>query len=316
MMKEDSKNITMEHESAAPKAESSAVAEKKPAPRKVRGHRLGGSRVGHNILIAVLCVIWLIPIVWLVCMSFSAKDGMDTSSFFPKLWSADHYRRLFVTDSVNQFPTWFLNTFKIACLNCVISTCFVLMVAYATSFGKFKARKPLMNVAVMLNLFPGVLTMIAIYFLLKQFGLTNNHYGLLMVYAGSSGLGYLICKGFFDTVPRALCEAARIDGCNEARIFTTIVIPTSRPIIVYTIINAFLAPWMDFVMAKMILNSGDSSLYTVAVGLYAMLEKSLLPKYFTIFCCGGIVVSIPIAVLFFIMQKFYVEGVTAGAVKG
>ena len=284
------------------------------APR--RGHRLGGSRVGHNILIAILCVIWLIPIVWLVCMSFSANDGMDTSSFFPKQWSLDHYVRLFQTNSVNQFPRWFMNTFKIACLNCVICTCFVLMVAYAMSFGKFKARKPLMNVAVMLNLFPGVLTMIAIYFLLKQFGLTNNHYGLLMVYAGASGLGYLICKGFFDTVPRALCEAARIDGCNEAKIFTHIVIPTSRPIIVYTIINAFLAPWMDFVMAKMILNSGDSSMYTVAVGLYAMLEKSLINRYFTIFCCGGILVSIPIAVLFFIMQKFYVEGVAAGSVKG
>ncbi len=284
------------------------------APR--RGHRLGGSRVGHNIIIAILCVIWLIPIVWLVCMSFSAGDGMYVASFFPKQWSVSHYVKLFQPDTVNQFPRWFLNTFKIAVFNCIIQTCFVLMVAYATSFGKFKARKPLMNVAVMLNLFPGVLTMIAVYFLLREFGLTNSHFGLLLVYSASSGLGYLICKGFFDTVPRALCEAARIDGCNEAKIFTRIVIPTSRPIIVYTIINAFLAPWMDFVFAKMILNAGISSQYTVAVGLYAMLEKSLINSYFTIFCCGGILVSIPIAILFFIMQKFYVEGVTAGSVKG
>ena len=281
-----------------------------------RNHKLGGGRFWHNFLIAVLCAIWLVPIVWLVCMAFSADDFMYVAGFFPKKWSAGHFVRLFQTDTVNQFPMWFMNTFKIAIFNCVISTCFTLMVAYATSFGKFKARKPLMNAAVLLNLFPGVLTMIAVYFTLKTFGLTNSHIGLILVYSASSGLGYLICKGFFDTVPRALCEAARLDGCNEARIFAQIIIPTSRPIIVYTIISSFLVPWMDFVYAKMILNAGVSEYYTVAVGLYRMLDKSLINNYFTIFCCGGILVSIPIAILFFIMQKFYVEGVTAGAVKG
>lgn len=270
----------------------------------------------HNFFIAVLCLIWLIPIIWLICMSFSAQPNMNTSTFFPKEWSIEYYQKLFQTDTVNQFPMWFMNTFKIAIATCIISTCFVLMVAYATSFCKFKARKPLMNVAVMLNLFPGVLTMIAVYFTLRTFGLTNSHIGLTLVYSASSGLGYLICKGFFDTVPRALCEAARLDGCSEARIFAQIIIPTSRPIIVYTIINSFLAPWMDFVYAKMILNAGISEKYTVAVGLYKMLDKSLINNYFTIFCCGGILVSIPISILFFIMQKFYVEGITAGAVKG
>lgn len=209
-----------------------------------------------------------------------------------------------------------MNTFKIACATCIISTCFVLMVAYATSFGKFKARKPLMNMAVILNLFPGVLSMIAVYFTLKTFGLTNSHMGLILVYSANAGLGYLICKGFFDTVPRALCEAARLDGCSEARIFLQIIIPTSRPIIVYTIISSFLTPWMDFVYSKMILNAGISANYTVAVGLYKMLDKNLINDYFTLFCCGGVLVSIPISILFFIMQKFYVEGITAGAVKG
>lgn len=270
----------------------------------------------HNAFIALLAIIWLIPIVWLVCTSFSAGDGMNTSTFFPKDWSISHYVSIFQTDSVNQFPMWFWNTFKIACATCVISTCFVLMVAYATSFGKFKMRKPLMNIAVLLNLFPGVLSMIAVYFTLKTFGLTNSHIGLTMVYAASSGLGYLICKGFFDTVPRALCEAARLDGCSEARIFWQIIIPTSKPIIVYTVINSFLTPWMDFVYSKMILNAGISANYTVAVGLYKMLDKALINNYFTLFCCGGVLVSIPISILFLIMQKFYVEGITAGAVKG
>ncbi len=284
--------------------------------KKKRSRKHITSIVGHNVIIAVLAIIWLIPIVWLLCTSLSAYDGMNTSTFFPATWSFKHYIQLFQTDSVNQFPMWFLNTLKIAVATCIISTCFVLMVAYATSFGNFKSRKPLMNIAVILNLFPGVLSMIAVYFILKTFGLTNSHIGLTMVYAASSGLGYLICKGFFDTVPRALCEAARLDGCSEARIFAQIIIPTSRPIIVYTVISSFLVPWMDFVYAKMILNAGISSQYTVAVGLYKMLEKSLINNYFTLFCCGGVLVSVPISILFFIMQKFYVEGITAGAVKG
>ena len=258
------------------------------------------SIVLHNLLIAVLAFIWLIPIIWLVCTSFSAYSGMNTSTFFPKEWSISNYMKLFHSDSVSQFPQWFLNTFIIACFTCVISTMFVLMVAYATSVMRFKMRKPL----------------IAVYFTLKSFNLTNSYAGLIMVYSASSGLGYLIAKGFFDTVPRALCEAARIDGCSEARIFFQMVLPMSRPIVVYTVISSFLVPWMDFVYAKMILNAGISSKYTVAIGLYKMLDKSLINSYFTQFCAGGVLVSIPISILFMIMQKFYVEGITGGAVKG
>ncbi len=272
--------------------------------------------VMHNVLIGILAVIWLIPIVWLVCTSFSEYTGINTSTFFPQKWSIANYIKLFHPDTVAQFPQWFMNTFIVACVNCVISTLFVLMVAYATSIMRFPMRKPLMNIAVILNLFPGMLSMIAVYFVLKTFNLTNSYAGLIMVYSASSGLGYLIAKGFFDTVPRALCEAARIDGCSEARIFLQMVIPMSRPIVVYTVINSFLAPWMDFVFAKMILNAGVSSKYTVAIGLYKMLDKSLINDYFTQFCAGGVLVSIPISILFMIMQKFYVEGITGGAVKG
>ena len=246
------------------------------------------SIVLHNLLIAVLAFIWLIPIIWLLCTSFSAYSGMNTSTFFPKEWSISNYMKLFHSDSVSQFPQWFLNTFIIACFTCVISTMFVLMVAYATSVMRFKMRKPLMNMAVIGSLFPGMLAMIAVYFTLKSFNLTNSYAGLIMVYSASSGLGYLIAKGFFDTVPRALCEAARIDGCSEARIFFQMVLPMSRPIVVYT----------------------------VAIGLYKMLDKSLINSYFTQFCAGGVLVSIPISILFMIMQKFYVEGITGGAVKG
>lgn len=275
-----------------------------------------GRIIGHNAILLVLAVFWLIPIVWLVCTSFSAYSGMNTTTFFPKEWSAVHYVKLFSENSVNQFPTWFMNTFMIAICSSIIATILVLMTAYSFSFGKMKWRKAVMNFGVMLGLIPGTLSMIATYFILKYFGLTNSHIGLILVYSGSAGLGYLICKGFFDTVPRALCEAARIDGCSEARIFFTIVIPMSKPIIVYTVISSFMVPWMDFVFAKLILNAGISNYYTVAIGLYKMLDKSLINSYFTIFCCGGVIVSIPISILFYVMQKFYVEGITGGAVKG
>lgn len=271
----------------------------------------------HNILLAVLAIIWLVPIVWLVVTSFSAYTGMNTSTFFPKEWGINNYKNLlFAADSVAQFPKWFMNTFIIACCSCVVSSIFVLMVAYATSCMRFKMRKPLMNFAVILNLFPGFLSMIAVYFILKTLGLTNNHWGLILVYSASSGLGYLIAKGFLDTVPASLRQAAYLDGASEAVIFLKVVMPMSRPIIVYTVISSFLAPWMDFIFAKIILNAGISSQWTVAIGLFNMLERSLINTYFTQFCAGGVLVSIPISVLFMIMQKFYVEGVTGGAVKG
>ena len=173
-----------------------------------------------------------------------------------------------------------------------------------------------MNIAVLLQLFPGFLSMIAIYFILKAFNLTNSHIGMILVYSGSAGLGYLIAKGFFDTVPIALREAAKIEGASEARIFWRVVLPLSRPIIVYTVISSFLAPWMDFVFAKIILNSGISSDWTVAIGLYNMLDKNLINSYFARFCAGGVLVSIPISIIFVFMQKSYVLGITGGPVIG
>jgi len=273
--------------------------------------------IWHNVLLAILAFIWLVPIVWLVVTSFSAYTGINTSTFFPEEWSLNNYKNLlFAADTVAQFPNWFKNTFIIAIFSCIISASFVLMVAYATSCMRFKGRKALMNLAVIVNLFPGVLSMIAVYFILKMLNLTNSHVGLIIVYSAGAGLGYLIAKGFFDTIPNSLREAAYLDGASEATIFFKVVIPMSRPIIVYTVISSFLAPWMDFVMAKLMLNSGISPEWTVAIGLFNMLDKSLINTYFTQFCAGGVLVSIPISVLFIIMQKFYVEGITGGAVKG
>lgn len=273
--------------------------------------------VFRHVFLAFLVVVWLIPIVWLVCNSFSSYPGMNVKNFFPETWTVKNYVLLFVSaDTVAQFPKWFLNTLIIAIFSCFISSSFVLMVSYAMSCMRFPMRKPLMNLAVILQLFPGFLSMIAVYFILKSFGLTNSHLGLILVYSASSGLGYLVAKGFFDTVPVSLREAAYLEGANEAKVFLKIVLPISKPIIVYTVISSFLAPWMDFIFAKIILNSGISSDWTVSIGLYNMLDKTLINNYFARFCAGGVLVSIPISILFVIMQKFYVEGITGGSVKG
>lgn len=271
----------------------------------------------RHAVLALLAVIWLIPILWLVVTSFSGYKGINTSHFFPQEWSMDNYRVLFLEpDSVVQYGAWFKNTLIIAIFTCIISTVFVLMVSYTMSCMRFKGRKGLMSFGIILNMFPGVLSMIAVYFVMKSIGLTNSHLGMIIVYSAASGLGYLITKGFMDTISVSLREAARLEGASEATIFLRIIIPLSQPIIVYTVINSFLVPWGDFVLAKLMLNSGISTDWTIAIGLYNMLNKSLVNKYFSIFCAGGVIVSIPISILFVLMQKFYVEGVTGGSVKG
>ena len=271
----------------------------------------------RHLILALLACIWLLPIAWLLLTSFSTDKGINFTRFVPEGFTLWNYISIMTEpDSVAQFPRWFMNTLVVACFNCVISTCFVLMVAYALSCCRFKGRRLLQNLSVIVNLFPGVLAMIAVYFVLKYLNLTNSYAGLIMVYAGSSGLGYLICKGFFDTTPVSLREAAKLDGASDARIFFQVVLPMSKPILVYTIISSFMIPWTDFVMAKMILNSGLSADWTVAIGLFNMLQRTLINNYFALFCAGGVLVSVPISILFIIMQKFYVAGITAGADKG
>lgn len=275
------------------------------------------SDILRHVLLAVLAVIWLLPIIYLILTSFGVDEGPNIRTFFPTDFTFAHYRELlFSPGSVSNFPQWFLNTFIVALFTCVISTAFVLMTAYAMAFLRFKGRKGMMKFAIILNLFPGFLGMIAVYFILREVGLTNSLPGLVIVYSGSAGLDYLIAKGFFDTVSRSLREAAWLEGANEATVFWRIILPLSKPIVVYTVISSFLYPWMDFVYASLIMSSGISADKTVALGLFSLVDKVNRNRYFAQFCAGGVIVSIPISVLFIIMQRFYVEGVTTGATKG
>lgn len=271
----------------------------------------------RHLVLLLLAVVWLVPILWLFVTSFSGYKGINTAHFFPETWTFDNYVQLFFqSDSIVQYNRWFMNTFIIAVFTCLISTILVLMVSYTMSKLRFPGRKQLMSFSIILNMFPGVLSMIAIYFILKTFNLTNSHIGMIIVYSAGAGLGFLICKGFMDTISVSLSEAARLEGASEAKIFFRIILPLSKPIIVYTVISSFLVPWGDFVFAKLMLNSGIATDWTVAIGLFNMLNKSMINKYFSVFCAGGVIISIPISILFLIMQKFYVEGITGGSVKG
>lgn len=269
------------------------------------------------IILTALSIIWLFPIVWIVLISFKKDKGMYMSTLIPKEYWFGNYKKLFTDTNVINFPQMFLNTLIIAIFCCIISTFFVLCVSYVMSRMRFRMRKPFMNIALILGMFPGFMSMIATYYILKSIGLTQGsmiRVALIMVYSGGSGLGFYIAKGFFDTIPKSVDEAAYIDGATRWQVFTRITIPLSRPIIVYTVLNSFMGPWLDFIFCKVICGT-DQRFYTVSVGLWNMLEKEYVYNWFNCFAAGAVVVSVPIATLFLIMQKFYQEGVS-GAVKG
>ena len=270
---------------------------------------------GTYILLTVLAVIWLIPIIWIFLTSFRGEGANAVPYFFPKTYTFNNYIKLFTSDAY-PFGKWFINTFIVATCTCILSTLITVGMAYSLSRIKFKHRNGFLKLALVLNMFPGFMSMIAVYYILKALNLTQTLTSLVLVYSAGAALGFYIAKGFFDTIPVSLREAARLEGASEATIFGKIIIPLSKPMIVYTIINSFLNPWMDFVLARIMIKSKESADWTVAIGLYNLLQKTLIGDYFSIFCAGGVMIAIPISILFVVMQKFYVEGVTGGAVKG
>lgn len=271
-----------------------------------------------HIFLAIASVIWVFPIFWVMLTSFRAEKGSYVSSFFPKSYTLNNYVKLFTDRNILDFPQMFINTLLIAICSCLISSFFVLSVSYCMSRLRFHLRKTFMNVALILGLFPGFMSMVAIYYLLKLIGLSEGsmiRVALVLVYSGGAGLLFYISKGFFDTISKTLDEAAFIDGATKWQVFTRITIPLSKPIIVYTVLTAFIAPWVDFIFAKVICRA-NAKYYTVAIGLWKMLEKEYIDNWYTAFAAGAVCISIPIAILFVIMQRFYVEGMSSGAVKG
>ncbi len=271
-----------------------------------------------HVFLVIVAFIWLIPFIWLVAHSFRAEStGLFTPGFFPTEFTLDNYVKLFTETTSMNFPRMFMNTFIIAIFTCIISTFFVLAVSYCTSRVKWKMRKTYMNMAMVINLFPGFMSMVAVYFLLKAMGLTegsNLPIALIICYTSGAGTGFYVMKGYMDTIPKALDEAAYIDGATRWQSFTKITLPLCKPMIVYQIITSFMGPWMDFVLAKIIVRS-EAEYYTVSIGLWKMLEMEFVNNWFTRFCAGAVLVAIPIAILFMITQRFYQEAMS-GAVKG
>lgn len=236
-----------------------------------------------HIVLAVLAFIWLFPIFWVIMTSFRAEPGSYVTSFFPKGYTLGNYQKLFTDTTVLNFPRMFMNTLIIAIFSCIISSFMVLSVSYCMSRLRFKFRKPFMNIAMILTLFPGFMSMIAVYYILKAIGLSEGamiRVALVMVYSGGTGLGFYVAKGFFDTIPKALDEAAFLDGATKFQVFTRITMPLSKPIIVYTVLTSFMAPWTDFIFAKVICRA-ESQYFTVAIGLWRMLEREYINSWYT-----------------------------------
>ena len=266
----------------------------------------------HALLI-VISIIWLIPFVCIVLQSFRVENSGPVGYVLPKIWGIDNYTNLFQTD----FVRWYTNTFIAALVTALMQTIIVLCMSYTLSRFRFKMRKPLMKFMLVLSMFPGMLSMIILYRVLKDLGLTqaNAVPGLILVYVASSGMGYYVSKGFFDTIPMSLDEAARVDGATRFQVLKKIILPLSKPIVIYTVLTAFMGPWGDYVFARYI-SFGTSAGMNVAVGLYNWLSQDQIAKSYTMFCAGGVLVAVPVTVLFMCLQKYYVEGVTGGAVKG
>lgn len=264
-------------------------------------------------ILIVLSLFWLFPIAWVVLTSFRGEGTAYVGYFLPKTFTLDNYIKLF-TNETFPFGRWFINTFMVATWTCIISTFITVAMAYSLSRIKFKHRNGFLKLALVLNMFPGFMSMIAVYYILKALGLTQTLTALVLVYSAGAALGFYIAKGFFDTISYSLDESAMIDGATRMDIFFKITLPLSKPIIVYTALLAFMGPWIDFIFAQVILGDATSK-YTVAIGLFSMLQPDTINNWFMAFTAGSVLIAIPITLLFIFMQKYYVEGITGGSVK-
>lgn len=262
------------------------------------------------LLLLAVAFIFFFPCLWLILASFS-KSGTIYSfeGFFPREYSLASFRKLFTDTTMYNYPKWFLNTLFVAVGSCVLGTFLTILTAYTMSRFQFGMRKPMMKITMVLGMFPSFMGMIAVYLLMTQFNLINHLWGLILIYAAGAPMGYLTQKGFFDTIPKAIDEAARIDGATNFQVFTKINLPLSKPIIVYTALTSFTWPWSDFILPKLLLKEKD--LYTVAVGLMSLDETE-----FARFAAGSVFIAIPIVILYFFLVKYMVNGMAAGAVKG
>ena len=271
------------------------------------------TNVGY-IALTILSVVWLFPILFIVLTAFRAEQGYYVGYFIPHGFTFDNFLKLFSNDSVLPFRRWWVNTLIVAGCSCVVNTMIILGTSFTLSRTRFTGRKVFMNVLMIIGMFPGFMSLIAVYNILKGLGLNQSLMALIVVGAAGAAMGYHVSKGFFDTVPKAIDEAAIIDGASRLQIFTHITLPLSKSIIVYTVLGGFLGAWSDFIFPSMLFGDKQAS-YTVAVGLWWLTDFRRIDTYYTQFAAGAVVVAVPIVILFIWLQRFYVEGLS-GSVKG
>ncbi len=271
-------------------------------------------KINNTIIYAILIlttIFVLYPVVWVITGSFNPGDSLFSTRLIPESLSFRHYIYLF---QETNYLLWYKNTLKIAFWNMIFSTLLVVTAAYAFSRFRFPGRRQGLMAMLVLQMFPGFMGMIAIYILLLQMNLLDNHWGLILVYAGGSiPFGAWLVKGYFDGLPRSLEEAAKIDGASHVTIFYKIMMPLSKPILVFIAVTNFIGPWMDFIFARLVLRSGEKK--TLAIGLFEMVTGRGNTE-FTTFAAGAVLVAVPITILFFLFQDHLVEGLKAGANKG
>ena len=264
--------------------------------------------ITYIILIAVAFV-FLFPCLWLILASFSKSGSIYTyEGFFPKEYSLDTFKTLFTDTAMYNYPKWFMNTLVIAIFSTLIGTFLVILTAYTMSRFEFKSRKKIMKGTLILSMFPSFMGMIAVYIIMTQFGLVNKIWGVILIYSSGAPMGYLTQKGFFDTIPHSVDEAAKIDGATNFQIFLKINLPLSMPMIVYTALTSFTFPWSDYILPKLLLKEKD--LYTVAIGLMNLGETE-----FSRFAAGSVFIAVPIVILYFILIRYMINGMSAGAEK-
>lgn len=265
------------------------------------------------IILTLLVIASLYPALWIIMSSLKVGDSLYSDTFIPKAFTLDHYKELF-TSKIHKYPLWFMNTLKIAVISTIIGSFLTMLGSYAVARFKFSGRKQTLMVMLIMNMFPGFMSMVSIFILLSQIDMLNNHWALIMVYSSGALIGNVfIAKGFYDTIPKSLEEAARIDGASHWTVFMKVILPLSKPMLTYISLMIFSGAWVDFIFAKFILRSEDK--ITLAVGLYNMVSQRNSTE-FTLFAAGAVLLAIPVFVLYFWLQRFLVEGLTAGASKG
>lgn len=266
-----------------------------------------------NVFFILLCFVTLIPIIYALSVSFNGQNSLLSSdfSFIPKQFTLDNYRQVLFGEEI---IAWFGNTVLLAISTVALSLSVAIPAAYCFSRRRFPGRRAILKCLVLLNSFPAILSMFAIYRLLRSFGLINHRIGLILVYTGTMAVFSLWnTKGYFDTIPTEIEEASRIDGADNFQVVTRIVLPLAKPSIVVTALMVLIYVWSEYIYAATFL-TGEQN-YTLAAGLYA-LQATEMSGSWPVFAAASVTVSLPVLVIFFLCQKHMTSGLTAGGVKG